>query len=127
MAGRNNTRELGSVIAGMLAGLPHSGARKILECDAMQTLFECLPEHLKGKCAPAEIHYIKSGDGAPRAVCEIWVDDRLTWDILTRERIRLVREVAEKTGRTVIEDVSHRLVSSRMLKRQIAVVSIGAD
>ena len=66
MAGRNNTRELGSVIAGMLAGLPHSGARKILECDAMQTLFECLPEHLKGKCAPAEIHYIKSGDGAPR-------------------------------------------------------------
>ncbi len=119
---RDDTTELGGALSNLLKGLPHSGARKIAAFEAMQILWESLPEELQSRSAPREIHYLKNDEGIVRAVCEVWVADRMTSEVLKRRSRQELRNLAEKLGKVLIEDLSYRVVSEAMLRRQIASV-----
>ncbi|MEP0813404.1 MAG: hypothetical protein HRF49_01895 [bacterium] len=125
MPRKNETTDAGSVFKSLLAGLPHSGARKIVECEAMQVLWESFPEDLRGRAAPAAIHYVKDSKGVARSVCEIWVDDKLTWSVLSRDREKLIKTANEVLGRVVIEELSHKIAPAKMLKQRIRVLDGG--
>lgn len=125
MPRKNETIEAGGALKSLLSGLPHSGARKIVECQAMQALWECFPDDLRGRAAPAEIHYVKDEKGIVRSICEIWVDDGLTWSVIIRDREKLVKAANEQMGRVVIEDLSHKIAPLKTLKHRIRVLEGG--
>lgn len=122
MGERDDTTELGGALSNLLKGLPYSGARKVAEFEAMQVLWESLPEELQSRSAPREVHYLKSDEGIVHAVCEVWVEDRMTSEVLKRRARQELRNLAEKLGKVLIEDLSYRVVSEAMLRRQIASV-----
>ncbi len=121
MPGKDSLDNMQGALGKMFAGLPEGARQKFRDCEAMRELWKLFPESINKLAAPSRI-YRGQGENLPEAVCEIWIEDRIAKEVLLKLKSSLLRELAEKLGKTVIENFSFKSVKREKLRELIAAI-----
>jgi hypothetical protein len=108
-------------LSGFLKGLPEGSRQKLVDCETMQRLWEMFPESVKRLAAPSTINRIQKGE-VTESVCEVWIEDALVKEAILREKSKMLRELAEKTGRVAIENLSFKIVRRDKLRELLSAI-----
>lgn len=121
MTGKDNLSSMQGALGKVIASMPESARQKFQDCEAMRELWKLFPESINRIAAPSRIYRVQN-ENLSEAFCEIWIEDRIAKEVLLRFKANLLRELAEKLGKTAIENFSFKSVKREKLRELIAAI-----